>query len=225
MSKTTLQLTYTLTLELPAALETVPEADLAKTLDGLLGNAVHQGLRTVVGKRLAGAGVRVTKLTHQVALTRPRRAVGTTIPKERLVAAAPHLTDAELADVEASIGNLPFLAEEELHKRIRARALKRVNEVRLVPVKVVAEKSNGERFEGAAALNITHGALFFPEELRSLRFKANAPVQIYLPDVETPLVGVYRGSTLGGPVVEIPIEKLAPYRDQLLAAWQANQKA
>jgi len=225
MSKATLHLTYTIALEIPAALEKVPAEDLAKTLDGLLGEPVHQGLKAVVAKRLAGAGVRVTALSHRAKVERERRAVGTLIPRAQLIAAAPHLTDEELADVEASIGSMPFLSPDELHKRIRARALKRANEVRLVPVRVVGERINGEPFEGEASLNITHGGLFFPEALRSLRFKANAPVQVFLPWSDTPLTATYRGATLGGPVVEVPLEQLAPHRDQLIAAWRSQTQA
>jgi len=48
--------------------------------------------------------------------------------------------------------------------------------------------------------------------------KANAPVAVYLPGVDEPLPAQYRGSTLGGLVGEVPIERLSPYRDQLIAA-------
>jgi|YNPMSStandDraft_1061717.scaffolds.fasta_scaffold14429_2 hypothetical protein len=224
MSQARLILTYTLAIELPEPLTRVPQSDLRKTLDALLGEPVHHGLRTVVAKRLAGAGVKVVRMTHQAAVEVAQREVGKVIPKAQLIAAAPHLTDAELAEVEAEVGQMPFLAEEELRKRIRARALKRVSEVRLVPVRVKAVRSNDEPFEAEAMLNLTHGGLFFPEELRSLRFKANAPVAVYLPGVDEPLPAQYRGSTLGGPVVEVPIERLAPYRDQLIAAWQKTRQ-
>jgi hypothetical protein len=70
----------------------------------------------------------------------------------------------------------------------------------------------------------TTGCARCEEELRSLRFKANAPVAVYLPRVDEPVPAQYRGSTLGGPVVEVPIERLARYRDQLIAAWQKTRQ-
>jgi hypothetical protein len=56
-----------------------------------------------------------------------------------------------------------------------------------------------------------------------LRLKANAPVEVLLPGAETPVLGRYLGTTLGGPVVEVPLHLLAPYRDFLLAAWQGGR--
>lgn len=224
MSHARLVLTYTLTIELPEPLTRVPQEDLRKTLDALLGDPVHHGLRAVVAKRLAGAGVKVVRMSHHAAVELPKREVGKTIPKSVLVAAAPHLTDQELAEVEAEVGQMPFLSEEELRKRVRARALKRTNEVRLAPVRVKGVRSNDEPFEAEVQLNLTHGALFFPEELRHLRLKANTPVEVWVPGAEQPITGQYRGSTLGGPVVEVPIERLAPYRDALIAAWQQQKQ-
>ncbi|MCX7946315.1 MAG: hypothetical protein N2557_05030 [Hydrogenophilus sp.] len=221
--KARLTLTYTLPIELPETLAQRPRGELERALDNALGEVVHQGLKTVAAKRLAGSGVSVTGLHHRLVVELPKREPGKVIDKSLLITAAPHLTDEELAELEARVGNVPFLASDELVKRLRVQALKIANEVRLTPVHVLAERSNGEPFEADAHLNITHGGLFFDEKYRSVRLKANAPVKVWVPGVEEPLIGRYQGATLGGPVVEVPIEALAPYRDRLLAGWLAQR--
>ncbi|MFC4486431.1 hypothetical protein [Tepidiphilus baoligensis] len=216
-------LTYTLEVSLPEPLQKMPRADLARVVDGLLGDVVHQGLKAVASKRLQGGGIMVHKLQHRVDVERPRREPGKMLPKELLVRAAPHLTDEELAEVEARVGNAPFLSEDELEKRIRTQALKVCNDVRLAPVVVRGVRPNDEPLETEAQLNFTHGSVFFDESQRNLRLKANAPVEVLLPGVDAAVQGRYLGTTLGGPVVEVPIHLLAPYRDFLLAAWQGGR--
>jgi hypothetical protein len=216
-------LTYTMEVSLPEPLQKMPRADLARIVDGLLGDVVHQGLKAVATKRLQGSGIMIHKMQHHVDVERPRREPGQTIPKELLVRAAPHLTDEELAELEARVGNVPFLAEEELEKRLRTQALKLCNDVRLAPVVVRGVRPNDEPLETEAQLNFTHGSVFFDESQRNLRLKANAPVEVLLPGVDAAVQGRYLGTTLGGPVVEVPIHLLAPYRDFLLAAWQGGR--
>ncbi len=222
--KARLKIDYTLEIELPEPLQKTPGADLSKVIAAMLGDAVHQGLKAVVAKRLGGAGIKVHQVSPHVSVQLPKREAGKVIDKALLVRAAPHLTDEELAELEARVGAMPFLAQDELLKRLRAQALKIANEVRLTPVRVEAVRSNGEPFAADAQLNLTHGALFFSEEHRSVRFKPNEPVKIFIPGVEEPLLGRYQGSTLGGPVVEVPTEALAPWRDRLLAGWLAQRQ-
>jgi len=154
-------LTYTMEVSLPEPLQKMPRADLARIVDGLLGDVVHQGLKAVATKRLQGSGIMIHKMQHHVDVERPRREPGQTIPKELLVRAAPHLTDEELAELEARVGNVPFLAEEELEKRLRTQALKLCNDVRLAPVVVRGVRPNDEPLETEAQLNFTHGSVFF----------------------------------------------------------------
>ena len=93
-----LQLQFDLDLTVPDSLAALDHAQLCQTLAGLLGPTVIQGLPVIAGKQLAKADMRVVKHHHRLD-AEVKTAVR--IEPSRILEAAPHLTDAEVATLAA----------------------------------------------------------------------------------------------------------------------------
>ena len=77
-----------------------------------------------------------------------------------------------------------------------------------------------------AQLNLTNGGVLVDDEHKKVRLKHDqGTVSVRIPDSELTLDAQLGGHTLGGPLLEVSIDALAPHRTLLLARWEAGQTA
>lgn len=215
-----LQLQFDLELAVPASVAALDHARLCQKLAELLGPTVIQGLPVIAGKQLAKAEVRVVKHHHR--LDAVARAVARIEPA-RIVEAAPHLTDAEVATLAARAAARLPAAEAEQAGYLRSQALALVNEYRLVGCRVDALLSNGKPTQIEGKLNLTNGHIFLDASHRQTRLQqAQGPLRVAVGETDVVLAAECSGHTLTGPVLDVAVKQLVPYRAALLARWQAG---
>jgi hypothetical protein len=215
-----LQLQFDLELAVPDSMATLDHARLCQKLAELLGPTVIQGLPAIAGKQLAKAEVRVVKHHHR--LDAQAKAVARIEPA-RIVEAAPHLTDAEVATLAArAAARLPAV-EAEQAAYLRSQALALVNEYRLVGCRVDALLSSGKPAQIEGKLNLTNGHIFLDASHRQTRLQqAQGPLRVAVGETGVVLAAECSGHTLTGPVLDVAVKQLVPHRAALLARWQAG---
>lgn len=215
-----LQLQFDLELAVPASVAALDHARLCQKLAELLGPTVIQGLPVIAGKQLAKAEVRVVKHHHR--LDAVARAVARIEPA-RIVEAAPHLTDAEVATLAARAAARLPAAEADQAAYLRSQALALVNEYRLVGCRVDALLSNGKPTQIEGKLNLTNGHIFLDASHRQTRLQqAQGPLRVAVGETDVVLAAECSGHTLTGPVLDVAVKQLVPHRPALLARWQAG---
>ena len=215
-----LQLQFDLELAVPASVAALDHARLCQKLAELLGPTVIQGLPVIAGKQLAKAEVRVVKHHHR--LDAVARAVARIEPA-RIVEAAPHLTDAEVATLAARAAARLPAAEADQAGYLRSQALALVNEYRLVGCRVDALLSNGKPTQIEGKLNLTNGHIFLDSSHRQTRLQqAQGPLRVAVGETDVVLAAECSGHTLTGPVLDVAVKQLVPHRPALLARWQAG---
>ena len=215
-----LQLQFDLELAVPASVAALDHARLCQKLAELLGPTVIQGLPVSAGKQLAKAEVRVVKHHHR--LDAVARAVARIEPA-RIVEAAPHLTDAEVATLAARAAARLPAAEADQAGYLRSQALALVNEYRLVGCRVDALLSNGKPTQIEGKLNLTNGHIFLDASHRQTRLQqAQGPLRMAVGETDVVLAAECSGHTLTGPVLDVAVKQLVPHRAALLARWQAG---
>lgn len=215
-----LQLQFDLELIAPDSVTALDHARLCQKLAELLGPTVIQGLPVIAGKQLAKAGLRVVKHHHR--LDAQARAVARIEPA-RIVEAAPHLTDAEVATLAArAAARLPAAGADQAGY-LRSQALALVNEYRLVGCRVEALLSNGKPTQIEGKLNLTNGHIFLDSSHRQTRLQqAQGPLRVAVGETDVVLAAECSGHTLTGPVLDVAVKQLVPHRAALLARWQAG---
>ena len=215
-----LQLQFDLELAVPASVAALDHARLCQKLAELLGPTVIQGLPVIAGKQLAKAEVRVVKHHHR--LDAVARAVARIEPA-RIVEAAPHLTDAEVATLAARAAARLPAAEADQAGYLRGQALALVNEYRLVGCRVDALLSSGKPAQIEGKLNLTNGHIFLDASHRQTRLQqAQGPLRVAVGETDVVLAAECSGHTLTGPVLDVAVKQLVPHRAALLARWQAG---
>lgn len=215
-----LQLQFDLELAVPASVAALDHARLCQKLAELLGPTVIQGLPVIAGKQLAKAEVRVVKHHHR--LDAVARAVARIEPA-RIVEAAPHLTDAEVATLAARAAARLPAAEADQAGYLRSQALALINEYRLVGCRVDALLSNGKPTQIEGKLNLTNGHIFLDASHRQTRLQqAQGPLRVAVGETDVVLAAECSGHTLTGPVLDVAVKQLVPHRAALLARWQAG---
>lgn len=215
-----LQLAFTFDLSVPASLAEQHHEDLCKALSELLGPMVFQGMPTVTAKQLGKAGVRVLAHHHHLAA---RELGAKPVERDALIAAAPHLTDDELLQLERRVRGKTPEAEAELVRFLRRHALAMVNEYRMVACSVDGELTSGQRAQLGARLNLTNGSVLVDDADRQKRLKAGEPLEVRPLATDIVLAASCAGHTLSGPVIEVDVARLATHRDALVQAWQRGE--
>lgn len=218
-----LHVAFEFELKVPDDLLELDEQALANALQAMLGSTVLNGMPTVTGKQLTKAGVTLLKHRHVC----QARALGQpNVPAESVMAAAPHLTDAEVAKVTITAAHkLPEVAAQR-KAHIRRAALKLASHYRLVACMVSAELSSGGRSDIPAHLNLTNGGVLVDDEHKKVRLKHDqGAVSVSIPDTDILLHAQLGGHTLGGPLLQVDIDALVPHRTVLLGRWEAEHAA
>lgn len=213
-----LQLTFDLDVAAPERLLELDHESLCKTFSEILGSMVFQGLPTVAGKQLAKAGASIAAHHYHLSAT---SLAARPLEREALIAAAPHLTDDELAQLARNAqGKLPE-TPEELQRHLRRHALKLVSDYRMLPCTVAAKLSSGTPAQLEGKLNLTNGSVLIGERDRQSRLQANQGAIVVEPvGTGVRLEAACAGHTLSGPVIEVSVAQLASHRDPLIEAWQ-----
>ncbi len=215
-----LQLQFELDLTVPDSLAALDHAQLCQTLAGLLGPTVIQGLPVIAGKQLAKADMRVVKHHHRLD-AEVKTAVR--IEPSRILEAAPHLTDAEVATLAARAAARLPKGEAEQASYLRGQALALVNEYRLVACVVDALLSSGKPTQIEGKLNLTNGHIFLDASHRQTRLQnAQGALRVGVAGTDVELRAECSGHTLTGPVLDVAVKQLVPHRGALLARWQAG---
>jgi len=218
-----LHIAFDFELNVPDGLLELDEQALANALQAMLGSTVLNGMPTVTGKQLTKAGVTLLKHRHVC----QARALGQpSVPVEAVIAAAPHLTDAEIAKVAVTAAHKLPAASAQHKAHIRRAALKLASHYRLVACVVSAELSSGGHSDIPAHLNLTNGGVLVDDEHKKVRLKHDqGAVSVRIPDSDVVLHAQLGGHTLGGPLLEVSIDALVPQRALLLARWEAEHTA
>jgi hypothetical protein len=220
MSRSNLKLSLAFDFELKAP-ETMLQGDheaLCRALNDILGAMVLQGMPTITAKQLAKADIAVVAHHHRVEVANTAAAA---IPREALIAAAPHLTDRELTELAHRLhGKLP-LAGAEQARFVRRQALALVSDFRMVACEVTARLTSGQEAQLESKLNLTNGSVLVGERDRQRRLQANqGPLRVAFGDPAVSLPAQCAGHTLSGPVIEVGLADLAAHRDALIDLWQ-----
>lgn len=199
------------------------DATLLARLRQILGATVFDGMPTVTRKQLAKAQIALQAHRSQCDV---RRLGATLIPAAAIASVAPHLTDDEIDRVaRQAAAKLPE-TEADRPAYLRRAAMRLVNDYRLVPCQISAEQSTGGRVDIHAHLNLTNGGVLVDDAFRKVRLKSDQPpIDVSIIDAPIRLQASLGGHTLGGPLLEIPIEALVPHRKDLLERWQASADA
>lgn len=211
-----LHIAFDFELEAPETLLQLDQEALCRELSGVLGSLVLQGMPTISAKQLAKAGVVVRGHHHHLA------AENTTlpsIPRELLIAAAPHLTDPELAQLSARAAGKQLDAAEP-QQALRRLALAMVGDFRLVDCVLTAVLSSGKTASLEGRLNLTNGSVLIAEQDRQHRLQPKEPAVVTVPATRAALHAECSGHTLSGPVLAVSIAQLATARDELIAIWE-----
>lgn len=222
MAKTAvrLKITFDFELSVPETMGQLDHEALCKALGALLGPAVTQGMPTVSSKQLAKAGVDLVRHHHHLDA---RRLDAANLDRGSMIAAAPHLTDAELEKLgQALAGKVPGSGDEQL-KFLRRKALALVSDYRLVDCIVIAKLTSGSMAELSATLNLTNGNILVADKDRQQRLKSDQGLlEVRIPGARTAVRASLSGQTLSGPVLGVDITELAAHRDALIACWQGR---
>ncbi|HLW04212.1 MAG TPA: hypothetical protein VKY38_01365 [Azoarcus sp.] len=214
-----LQLLFDLHLAVPEEMLSGSPEDVRARLTEALGTMVLQGLPTVAAKQLARSGIELSRHEHAVQMAPVQQ--HTAIPIADLVAAAPHLTDQELAQLSARLGNGAFSDAADRQRALRRQALALVNEFRCVPCVVYGESLAGKADTLDAVLNLTNGSVMVQAHDRDRRISTDqGKTCIELAEGEVRMPASCAGSTISGPVIEVAIADLAAHRDILIGLWQ-----
>jgi len=218
-----LHIAFDFDLVLPDSMLELDEQALMAALQGMLGPTVFNGMPTVSGKQLTKGGVTLVKHAHSCQANRVGQA---SLPLEAVIAAAPHLTDQEVAKVAVTaLQKLPSAATQQ-KAHIRRAALKLASHYRLVACVVSAELSSGGASDIPAHLNLTNGGVLVDDTHKKVRLKQDqSAVAIRFANADFVLHAQLGGHTLGGPLLEVNIDALVPHRAALLARWEAEQTA
>lgn len=217
-----LQLAFTFDLSVPASLTEQHHDELCRALSELLGPMVFQGMPTVTAKQLGKAGVRILAHHHHLAA---RELGAKPIARDALIAAAPHLTDDELLQLEHRVRGKAPDGGAELVRFLRRHALAMVNEYRMVACTVDGALTSGPRARLGARLNLTNGSVLVDDADRQKRLKTDQPLEVRPLGTEIVLAAACAGHTLSGPVIEVEVARLATHRDALVQAWQQDESA
>ncbi|MDR2688528.1 MAG: hypothetical protein LBB76_02065 [Azoarcus sp.] len=220
MSKPNLKLRVAFEFEIdaPAALLDGDHTALCRKLGELLGPLVLQGMPTITGKQLAKAGASIIGHHHHLDvdnLSMP------SIDRALMIAAAPHLTDAELERLARQASTKAPANPAELKRHLRRQALALVNEYRLVPCEIEGQLKFGGGVTVGATLNLTNGSVMVNEGDRQNQLKQGNGV-ITLTAGKVRITGNCAGHTLSGPVIDVAIDDIARSRDDLIQLWQAS---
>ncbi|MDR1423444.1 MAG: hypothetical protein LBI92_02390 [Azoarcus sp.] len=225
MPKTNLKLQIAFEFEIaaPEAMLADDHAALCRKLSELLGPIALQGMPTITGKQLAKAGASI--IAHHYHLNAENLSIPA-VDRAAFIAAAPHLTDAELARLRTQVfGKTPSDADE-LRRFLRKQSLALVNEYRLVPCKVEGKLKSGGNVSAItvdATLNLTNGSVMVGEEDRQNHLLQGAgAVTIVAAGGAARFTGNCEGHTLSGPLINVSIADIAGARDALIQLWQAN---
>lgn len=222
MSRSNLKLSVAFEFELAAAdslLEGSHE-DLCKAVHDALGKMVLQGMPTVTGNQLAKAGIAVVSHHHHIDVV---NTAAPPVERDTLIAAAPHLTDAELALLAHRVRGRVPPGDVERVRFLRKHALALANEFRMVACVVHARLISGKDAALAARLNLTNGSVLVAEQDRQSRLQPNqGALRVEVEGTAAALEASCAGHTLSGPVIEVPIPALAAHHDALIAAWQTT---
>jgi hypothetical protein len=222
MSKPNLKLRVAFEFEIdaPPALLTDDHATLCRKLGELLGPLVLQGMPTITGKQLARAGASIVGHHHHL------DAENLSVPgidRALMIAAAPHLTDAELERLSRQAGAKAPTNPVELKRYLRRQALALVNDYRLVPCAIEGQLKFGGDITVSATLNLTNGSVMVDEGDRQNQLKqGNGVVTLVAADGRVRITGNCAGHTLSGPVIDVSINDVALSRDNLIQLWQTG---
>lgn len=215
-----LQVTFDFELAVPERLEGLDHETLCKTLDAVLGTTVTQGMPTVTAKQLARAGIDIVRHHHHIDA---RHLVAPDLDRTVLIAAAPHLTDAELEKLANQFAGKAPGDAEALRRLARRKALAMVSDYRLVDCVVTAILSAGASVELEATLNLTNGSVLVAEKDKQQRLKTNqGPLPVRVPGTDASLNATFSGQTLTGPVLSVDVAEMATHRDTLITRWQGR---
>lgn len=223
MSKANLKLRVTFDFELaaPAPLLQSDHDALCRQLHDALGAMVFQGMPTVTAKQLAKLGTSL--LAHHAHLDAANLSAPS-IPREALVAAAPHLTDDELDQLARRAAAKAPAGGDELLRYLRRQALALVNEYRMVPCVVEAKLTSGAPARLEGKLNLTNGSVMLGERDRQNRLHTNRDnIVVTAADGRASMAANCAGHTLSGPVIEVTVGELARHRDALIEHWQHGE--
>lgn len=220
MTKTNLKLTLAFEFELEAPPPFLAESHekVCKAIQDLLGAMVLQGMPTITAKQLAKAGIAVASQHHHVDVLNTAAAP---VPHEALVAAGPHLTDDELAQLaRRTTGRLPA-QDGERARFLRRHALALVGDFRMVPCVVNARLTSGKDAALKGRLNLTNGCILLNDQDRQNRLQANQEaLQVAVTGTAVQLRAGCAGHTLSGPVIDVSISELALHHASLIECWQ-----
>lgn len=223
MSKANLKLRVSFDFELTAPTELL-QADhdaLCRQLHEALGAMIFQGMPTITAKQLGRVGVEMLAHHHHLDaanLSAPA------IARDALVAAAPHLTDAELDQLSRRAAAKAPTAEDELLRFLRRQALAMVNDYRMVACLVQAKLSSGAPARLEGRLNLTNGSVLVGERDRQNRLQTNqGEIMVLAAAGQACMSASYAGHTLSGPVIEVAVTELARHRDTLIQEWQQTE--
>lgn len=213
-----LRLRFDLELMVPHGLSEADHASLCRQLGEVLGSTVLQGLPAISAKQLAKAGVSLLSHHHHLEV---ENLAAMPLAAGRVHRAAPHLTDAEVAELCLRAAPKAPADEGELLRYLRRQALALVSEYRLVPCTLHAQLSSGAPVEIPASLNLTNGSVMLAEQHRKSRLNSGqGAIAVLVEGLEQPLGARLSGHTLSGPVLDVEVERLVPHRDLLVSLWQ-----
>lgn len=212
-----LTISFDLALSAPPELLAKDHETLCRTLNGLLAGFVA-GAPTVAAKQLEKASIRL--LGHHHHINPAKTAPAVNIPREAMIAAAPHLTDAELQQLaERGAVNAPS-DPQALVRHLRRLSLAMVNnEFRMIECHVEGKLTTGEPVALAAKMNLTNGSVLVDEAERNRRLQTSEPIQISFPGTAIYLGCTCEGYTLSGPVIQVSLRDISAHRDTFIARW------
>lgn len=214
------RISFDFDLQVPPALLALEHDALLKALHAALGSTVVQGMPTVSAKQLGKSGIALVR--HHYHLDAAKLGMQA-IPRGLLVAAAPHLTDAELDTLAKSMAGKTPNSEDETRRLLRRKALAMVSELRTVECAVIARLSSGATAELAATLNLANGGVIVAEKDRQQRLQSNQGlVPIRVDRAGATLNATFSGQTISGPVLGVEVAEIAAHRDALITAWQSR---
>ena len=233
-----LTITFDLALNAPAEVLAKDQETLCRQLNTLLAGFVA-GAPTIAAKQLEKASIRLIGHHHHInpAKPAPAGAPGAApkpaakaaapaapkvdIPRDAMIAAAPHLTDAELVTLAERAAAKAPADRAALVRHLRRVSLAMVNnEFRMIPCFVAGTLTTGESVELAAKMNLTNGSVLVDEVDRNRRLQTSDPIHITFPESDIRLDCTCEGYTLSGPVIQVRLEDLSTHRDTFIARWQ-----
>jgi len=224
MSKANLKLRVAFEFEIdaPKALLAHDHAALRHKLNDILGPLVLQGMPKVTAAQLAKVGASLIR--HHCHLEAQNLCLPA-IDRAGMIAAAPHLTDAELDELAQQVKDKTTEDPVALQRLLRRRALALVNEYRLVPCQIAGKLKSGGAFTDItvnATLNLTNGNVMIDETHRQCHLQQGiGAITLTAANGAVRIVGNCEGHTLSGPVINVAIADIAKSRDALIQLWQA----